>query len=120
MKTQCISEVQAKHHHFIALSIIMFYSDLLCCDVCVDCKELWVIFHIEVDNSVVPAPSALQAFLLLEDWKSFWISRKVLFLVSGTTRKMYVATKEQMAKNTRKQYCCSPICANITQVNQTF
>lgn len=67
--------------------------------------------HIEVDISVVLMPSAWQELLLWEERNSFWISRNVLFLVSGMMKKMYVAVKEQMAKNTRKQYCCSPICA---------
>lgn len=68
-------------------------------------------------NSVGSAPSPLWAFLCLNDLKSFWISTKVLFLVSGMTKKMYVAVKEQTARNTRKQYCCSPICANHNRIN---
>lgn len=73
-----------------------------------------VMFYIEVDDSDAVNPSALKTFRFLKDPNMFWISRKVLFLVSGTTKKMYIAINEQMAKNTRKQYCCSPICANET------
>lgn len=74
--------------------------------------------HIEDDINVIPMPSAWQELLLWEDRNSFWISRNVLFLVSGMIKKMYVAVKEQITKNTRKQYCCSPIYAN--KRNHTF
>lgn len=74
--------------------------------------------HIEVDINVVLTPLAWQDLLLREDRNSFWISRNVLFLVSGMMKKMYVAVKEQMTKNTRKQYCCRPICAENMRENR--
>lgn len=71
-------------------------------------------FYIAVDDSGAVNPLASQTFRFLKDPNMFWISRNDLFLVSGMIMKMYIAIKKQMAKNTRKQYCFRPICANET------
>ena len=74
----------------------------------------WVICYIDY-NCVIPVASTVRAFL--EDLNSFWISTKVLFLVSGRTKKMYMAIQVQTAMKTRKQYCSSQTCTNKTGYN---
>lgn len=93
----CWSHISMYFWHILCMPFqILKYSTL----------RMYCVFYIFVDSRGPSVPLAAVSFFL--ERNSLWISRNVLFLVSGTTKKMYVATKQQITRKTRKQYCFRP------------